>query len=84
MFPWIVSGLASILPVEQTFALWDRMIAYGSAEIIAVAAAAIFHYRRKGVEAIEKKDDLAVLFQNNANLLIIPILRSFLNDHQII
>ncbi len=46
VLPWIMQAFAGYLPVEQVLALWDRVVSTGRLEIISVAAAAVFAFRR--------------------------------------
>lgn len=77
-FPWIVRGFAGCIPGEQTLLLWDRVIGFGSTELIAVLAAAVFTFRSRMILSATKAEDLELIFSDLSMLKVVPLLQHFL------
>lgn len=59
-YRWIVYAFVGVLDVEQVLHLWDRMIAFDTCDILAVAAASIFRFRRKHLVTARSLADVNV------------------------
>jgi len=77
-FPWIVTGFAGHLKADQVLWLWDRVVGFGSVQLIAVLAAAIFAFRARLVLSAKVVEDVELIFQDLTALQAMPLLQGFL------
>eukprot|EP00820_Chromera_velia_P030833 Cvel_13415.t1-p1 / transcript=Cvel_13415.t1 / gene=Cvel_13415 / organism=Chromera_velia_CCMP2878 / gene_product=TBC1 domain family member 19, putative / transcript_product=TBC1 domain family member 19, putative / location=Cvel_scaffold914:53173-62207(+) / protein_length=907 / sequence_SO=supercontig / SO=protein_coding / is_pseudo=false len=77
-FPWIVRGFAGVLSAESVLLLWDRVIGFHSVQIVAVLAAAIFHFKQALLLKVATKADIEVIFNDLSPLCPIALLQQFL------
>lgn len=58
--------------------LWDRVVGFGSVQLIAVLAAAIFAFRARLVLSAKVVEDVELIFQDLTALQAMPLLQGFL------
>ena len=78
---WIASGFASFLPADQTLVLWDRIVGFGSLELLPILAAAIFVYRARWLLQASEATHVQRLLLDATGLKVVPLLQLFLADH---
>uniref|UniRef100_K3WLX2 Rab-GAP TBC domain-containing protein n=1 Tax=Globisporangium ultimum (strain ATCC 200006 / CBS 805.95 / DAOM BR144) TaxID=431595 RepID=K3WLX2_GLOUD len=61
-FPWIQSAFSGVLGIDQVLLLWDRVVGYDSLELIAILAAALFHFRAEELETVRTIVDVEEVF----------------------
>lgn len=77
-FPWIQSAFSGVLEIDQVLLLWDRVIGFDSLELIAIFAAALFHFRAEELEAVTTMEDVEEVFAELIEIQVVPILQEFL------
>ncbi|KAJ0412617.1 hypothetical protein ATCC90586_006984 [Pythium insidiosum] len=78
-FPWIQSAFSGVLEIQQLLLLWDRVVGYDSIEVLAVAAAALFHFRAEDLETtVTRLEDARALFAELIDIRIVPLLQEYL------
>ncbi|KAJ3298745.1 hypothetical protein HK104_010310 [Borealophlyctis nickersoniae] len=77
-FRWIMYGFIGVLDVEQVLLLWDRIIAFDKAELLAAVAVAIFLFRKGQLMGARNEKDIEHAFSDLAVLKVIPLLQYFI------
>ncbi|POM75504.1 TBC1 domain family member 19 [Phytophthora palmivora] len=77
-FPWIQSAFSSILDIDQVLLLWDRVIGYGSLEVVAIFAAALFHFRSSELELVNTRAEADDLFAELIDIPVVTLLQDYL------
>lgn len=77
-FPWIQCAFSGVLEIPQVLLLWDRVLSYDSLELIAIFAAALFHYRVKELVNVTSMDDVNDLFAELIEIQVIPMLQEYI------
>uniref|UniRef100_A0A7S4TBN1 Rab-GAP TBC domain-containing protein n=1 Tax=Alexandrium monilatum TaxID=311494 RepID=A0A7S4TBN1_9DINO len=77
-FPWIVSGFVGYLRAEEVLSLWDRIVGFGSVELVAVLAAAIFVFRERLLLSARSAEDVELVFSDLSELKALPLLQGFM------
>ncbi|CAF0745815.1 unnamed protein product [Didymodactylos carnosus] len=78
-FKWIMRAFSGYLACSQLLALWDRILAYESLEIVAVLAVAIFILRKHNVLAVTSESAVEAIFSDISSIKVIPLLQFFLS-----
>lgn len=74
-FKWIIRAFSGYLCSEQVLLLWDRILAYGSLEILAVLAVAIFSFRKTNLLQIQSYQAAEAVMNDLTGLKVIPLLQ---------
>ncbi|KAG6584879.1 TBC1 domain family member 19 [Phytophthora cinnamomi] len=77
-FPWIQSAFSGILDIDQVLLLWDRVIGYDSLELVAIFAAALFHFRASELESISSREEADELFAELIDIPVVTLLQEYL------
>ncbi|XP_038055873.1 TBC1 domain family member 19-like, partial [Patiria miniata] len=77
-FKWLMRAFSGYLASDQLLLLWDRILAYGSQQILAVAAAAIFAFRRVNLLETSSFASADAVMADISTLQIIPITQIFM------
>jgi len=77
-FPWIVYSFIGMLDIEQILLLWDRIIGFDSLELIPIAAACIFLYKKEALLNISTVNEIKNVFADNNSIKIIPLIQYYL------
>ncbi|RLN46576.1 hypothetical protein BBI17_007617 [Phytophthora kernoviae] len=77
-FPWIQSAFSGVLDIDQVLLLWDRVISYDSLEIVAIFAAALFHFRANELELITTRDEADEVFAELIDIQVVTLLQDYL------
>ncbi|KAL3932936.1 MAG: hypothetical protein SGPRY_000500 [Prymnesium sp.] len=80
--PWITSGFSAALPADQTLLLWDRILGFGSLELLPLTAVAIFAYRARLILKTNDGDRVERIMSNLTSVKVIPLLQLFLWDKE--
>lgn len=78
VFPWLFCAFSGFLDVEQVLLLWDRMIAYESVEVLAIAAAAIFTFRHDVILQCTSAGQLHEIFGDLGAIQVIPLMQALM------
>jgi hypothetical protein len=77
-FPWIQSAFSGVLGIDQVLLLWDRVVGYDSLELIAILAAALFHFRAEELETVRTIVDVEEVFAELIEMQVVPLLQEYL------
>lgn len=77
-FPWIQCAFSGVLDIPQVLLLWDRVLSYDSLELIAIFAAALFHYRADELVDVTNMDDVNDLFAELIEIQVVPMLQEYI------
>lgn len=77
-FPWIFNSFVGYLEISEIFLLWDRVIGFGSVELIAVLAAALFVYRSNLILNCTSQEEFDELFYDLSEIKVVPLLQHFI------
>ncbi|GLD99282.1 hypothetical protein PINS_up008000 [Pythium insidiosum] len=79
-FPWLQGAFSGVLEIQQLLLLWDRVVGYDSIEVLAVAAAALFHFRADelATSGVARLEDARALFAELLDVRIVPLLQEYL------
>ncbi|CAF1046665.1 unnamed protein product [Adineta steineri] len=77
-FKWMMRAFSGYLGSNQLLALWDRILAYDSLEILAVLAAAIFILRKGNVLKESSETAIEAIFSDISSIKVIPLLQFIL------
>lgn len=77
-FPWIQGAFSGVLEIHEVLLLWDRVVGYDSLELVAIFAAALFHFRADELEAAASKDDIEEAFAELIEIQVVPLLQEYL------
>ncbi|GMF26587.1 unnamed protein product [Phytophthora fragariaefolia] len=80
-FPWIQSAFSGILDIDQVLVLWDRVIGYDSLELVAIFAAALFHFRASELESVSTREEADELFSDLIDIPVVTLLQDYLFRH---
>ncbi|CAF1636047.1 unnamed protein product [Adineta ricciae] len=79
-FKWMMRAFSGYLACNQLLALWDRILAYDSLEILAVLAVAIFVLRKGNVLKESSETAIEAIFSDISSIKVIPLLQFFLGS----
>ncbi|UJR07581.1 hypothetical protein I4U23_011869 [Adineta vaga] len=79
-FKWMMRAFSGYLASNQLLALWDRILAYDSLEILAVLAAAIFVLRKGNVLKESSETAIEAIFSDISSVKVIPLLQYILGQ----
>ncbi|XP_063681044.1 TBC1 domain family member 19-like isoform X1 [Bolinopsis microptera] len=74
-FNWIMHAFAGYLETSQLLLLWDRVIGYGTLEILPVLAVAVFAFRRNNLMEVTTPSEAEAVLQDVSSLKVIPLLQ---------
>ena len=77
-FRWITCAFAGYIEAEQVLLLWDRIIGFESLLLLAVAAAAVFEFRRGNLMQVQKSEEAEAVLYNLSHVAIVPLIQQFL------
>ncbi|EGZ17903.1 hypothetical protein PHYSODRAFT_500558 [Phytophthora sojae] len=77
-FPWIQSAFSGTLDIDQVLLLWDRVIGYDSLELVAIFAAALFHFRASELETVNSREEAEELFAELIDIHVVTLLQEYL------
>ncbi|KAG6962026.1 hypothetical protein JG688_00008820 [Phytophthora aleatoria] len=77
-FPWIQSAFSGVLDIDQVLLLWDRVIGYDSLELVAIFAAALFHFRADELECVSTREEVDDLFAELIDIPVVTLLQNYL------
>ncbi|XP_072039594.1 TBC1 domain family member 19-like [Amphiura filiformis] len=77
-FKWLMRAFSGYLASDQLLLLWDRILAYGSLELLAVAAAGIFAFRRVNLMATASYATADAVLSDLTTIKIMPLLQIFM------
>ncbi|KAE8896971.1 hypothetical protein PF005_g12383 [Phytophthora fragariae] len=77
-FPWIQSAFSGTLDIDQVLLLWDRVIGYDSLELVAIFAAALFHFRASELESVSSREEADDLFAELIDIPVVTLLQDYL------
>ena len=77
-YNWLVFAFVGYLEVGQVLLLWDRVIGYDTVDVLAVAAVAIFRFRRDALLAAASEQEVADALDDVSNVLIVPLMQDLL------
>ncbi|KAG2771526.1 hypothetical protein PC129_g14626 [Phytophthora cactorum] len=77
-FPWIQSAFSGVLDIDQVLLLWDRVIGYDSLELVAIFAAALFHFRADELECVSTREEVDDLFAELIDIPVVMLLQNYL------
>ncbi|RLN74905.1 hypothetical protein BBJ28_00015186 [Nothophytophthora sp. Chile5] len=77
-FPWIQSAFSGVLDIEQVLLLWDRVVGYDSLELVAIFAAALFHFRANELERVTSREEADDLFAELIDIPVVTLLQGYL------
>ncbi|KAH7484867.1 hypothetical protein KRP22_006032 [Phytophthora ramorum] len=77
-FPWIQSAFSGVLDIDQVLLLWDRVIGYDSLELLAIFAAALFHFRASELELVNTREEADELFAELIDIPVVTLLQDYL------
>ncbi|GMF25363.1 unnamed protein product [Phytophthora lilii] len=77
-FPWIQSAFSGMLDIDQVLFLWDRIIGYDSLELVAILAAALFHFRANELEFVNTREEADDLFAELIDIPVITLLQDYI------
>ncbi|TMW62426.1 hypothetical protein Poli38472_005044 [Pythium oligandrum] len=77
-FPWIQGAFSGVLELQQLLLLWDRIVGYDSIQLLAVVAAALFHFRADELEGVTSMDEIRALYAEQLEIQVIPLLQEYL------
>eukprot|EP00644_Phytophthora_capsici_P009605 jgi/Phyca11/549994/estExt2_Genewise1Plus.C_PHYCAscaffold_350037 len=77
-FPWIQCAFSGVLDIDQVLLLWDRMIGYDSLELVAIFAAALFHFRADELELVNTREEAEDLFAELIDIPVVTLLQDYL------
>ncbi|XP_067293435.1 TBC1 domain family member 19 isoform X2 [Pseudorasbora parva] len=77
-FKWIVRAFSGYLSTDQLLLLWDRILGYGSLEIVAVLAAAVFAFRAENLMEVTSLASAEAVLADLSTLKVMPLLQIFL------
>ncbi|KAG7378737.1 hypothetical protein PHYPSEUDO_009713 [Phytophthora pseudosyringae] len=77
-FPWIQSAFSGVLDIDQVLLLWDRVIGYDSLELVAIFAAALFHFRSSELEFVNTREEADDLFAELIDIPVVTLLQDYL------
>jgi hypothetical protein len=80
-FPWIQSAFSGVLDIDQVLLLWDRVIGYDSLELVAIFAAALFHFRASELELVNTREEADELFAELIDISVVTLLQDYLFGH---
>lgn len=78
VFPWIQGAFSGVLEIHQVLLLWDRIVGYDSLELVAIFAAALFHFRADELESAASKEDIEEAFAELIEIQVVPLLQEYL------
>ncbi|XP_064637266.1 TBC1 domain family member 19-like [Lineus longissimus] len=74
-FKWMFRAFSGYLASDQVLLLWDRILAYGSLEILAVLAFAIFSFRKTNLMQVEAYSASEAVLADLTTLKVIPLIQ---------
>ncbi|KAK1946153.1 TBC1 domain family member 19 [Phytophthora citrophthora] len=77
-FPWIQCAFSGVLDIDQVLLVWDRMIGYDSLELVAILAAALFHFRSGELELVNTREEAKDLFAELIDIPVVTLLQDYL------
>ncbi|XP_022079609.1 TBC1 domain family member 19-like [Acanthaster planci] len=77
-FKWMMRAFSGYLASDQLLLLWDRILAYGSLQLLAVVAAAIFAFRRVNLMETSSFAAADAVLADLTTLQIIPLTQIFM------
>ncbi|XP_051756935.1 TBC1 domain family member 19 isoform X2 [Ctenopharyngodon idella] len=77
-FKWIVRAFSGYLSTDQLLLLWDRILGYGSLELVAVLAAAVFAFRAENLMEVTSLASAEAVLADLSTLKVMPLLQIFL------
>lgn len=76
-FKWMMRGFSGYLASNQLLALWDRILAYESLELLSVLAVSIFLFRKTNVLTVNSESAVESIFSDISSVKVVPLLQSF-------
>ena len=74
--PWILTAFSQYLEIGEVLHLWDRIIAFGSLELLPLLASSIFLFRSEIIlRYANNKADVVEIFSDGSTIKVIPLLR---------
>ncbi|CAF3054429.1 unnamed protein product [Rotaria socialis] len=77
-FKWMMRAFSGYLASNQLLALWDRILAYDSLEILSLLAVAIFVLRKGNVLTVTSESAVEAIFSDISSIKVIPLLQFIL------
>ncbi|XP_033116109.1 TBC1 domain family member 19-like [Anneissia japonica] len=77
-FKWLMRAFSGYLAADQLLCLWDRILAYGTLELLAVLAAGIFSFRRVNLMETSSYASAEAVLADITTVKVLPILQLFL------
>ncbi|XP_071951455.1 TBC1 domain family member 19-like [Antedon mediterranea] len=77
-FKWLMRAFSGYLAADQLLYLWDRILAYGTLELLAVLAAAIFSFRRVNLMETSSYAAAEAVLADITTMKVLPLLQVFL------
>ena len=74
-FKWIIRAFSGYLSSEQVLLLWDRILAYGSTDILAVLAFSIFLFRKMNLMQVDTYAAAEAVLSDLTTLKVIPLIQ---------
>jgi len=76
--PWLQFGFVTLLGMDQILHLWDRVIGYMDATILAVLATAVFLSRAEPLLTCFTAADAGAMLVEGSRLRVVPLLQMLL------
>jgi len=70
-------AFSGYLASNQLLALWDRIVAFDSLEILPVLAVSIFLFRKGNVLTVTSETAIESIFSDISSIKVIPLLQQF-------
>uniref|UniRef100_UPI00358E30DE TBC1 domain family member 19 isoform X3 n=1 Tax=Myxine glutinosa TaxID=7769 RepID=UPI00358E30DE len=77
-FKWLVRAFSGYLATDQVLLLWDRMLGFGSTQILAVLAAAVFILRAENLMESSNLLTAEAVVADLSTIKVIPLLQLLL------
>ncbi|XP_074650337.1 TBC1 domain family member 19-like [Tubulanus polymorphus] len=74
-FKWLIRAFSGYLSSDQVLLLWDRILAYGSMELLPVLAYAIFSFRKNNLIQVQSYAAAEAVLADLTTLNVIPIIQ---------
>lgn len=74
-FKWLVRAFSGYLSSDQVLLLWDRVLAYGSLDLLPVLAVAIFSFRKTNLMKVQSYNAAEAVLADLTTLQVIPLIQ---------
>lgn len=77
-FKWMMRAFAGYLATDQLFQLWDRVIGYGTLQLLPLLSVAIFLFRQSNLLSISSPNAIEASLSDITPMRVVPLLQMIL------